>query len=46
MPPSFATFQQTGWPVLESGKLSWSPVIRPGPGRDRKASLEVKGDEF
>jgi len=43
MPPSFATFQQTLGLVLESGKpLVVAQSSDPVPGRDRKASLEVK----
>jgi len=43
MPPSFATFQQSLSLVLESGKpLVVAQSSDPVPGRDRKASLEVK----
>jgi hypothetical protein len=42
-PPSFATFQQSLSLVLESGKpLVVAQSSDPVPGRDRKASLEVK----
>jgi len=42
-PPSFATFQQSLGLVLESGKpLVVAQSSDPVPGRDRKASLEVK----
>jgi hypothetical protein len=43
LPPSFATFQQTLSLVLENGKLLLvAQSSDPVPGRDRKASLEVK----